>query len=475
MRRLVPPPALGALLLLALLLGLAWTLVTPPWQSPDENSHFGYVQHLVETGEIPGDPDRPSISTEQATAATLSGADQAAAQELAPMELRPAREREYERVAREFGEEQRSDGGGLNPAAFNPPLYYLSVAPAYLVFEDASVFTRLWAMRVLSLGWLLLSVLAGWLLARELFGPDPVAKVAIAGLAGLAPMTQFIGASVTPDAALYPLWTLALAVGVRLLRLGATPRRAAALGVLVGLAVLTKATSYVLVPAAGAALLAAAWRSRSALPVLVGAAVLAVTVAPWFLLSASLDRPAAAQVGVVAGQTGFQPNEFASYLWQYYLPRLPFMTEFRTVAETLPAYDLLIKGSFGQFGWLEVQLPEWVYVVVSGAVLLTLGTLLVQLVRRRRLTLPAAYLALLTVGLLAALHLGEYPQLKGGATNFIQGRYLLPLVGVAGAALVQATRGLPEARRRQGIGALLGLLLVVDAWGLWLTLERFHA
>jgi hypothetical protein len=41
-----PPAPLGALLLVAALLGVAWTVVTPAFQAPDENAHFGYVQNM---------------------------------------------------------------------------------------------------------------------------------------------------------------------------------------------------------------------------------------------------------------------------------------------------------------------------------------------------------------------------------------------------------------------------------------------
>ena len=41
--------------------GLAWALVTPDWQAPDENSHFAYTQALAERFALPGDPDFRSL------------------------------------------------------------------------------------------------------------------------------------------------------------------------------------------------------------------------------------------------------------------------------------------------------------------------------------------------------------------------------------------------------------------------------
>src|SRR3954463_9535849 len=79
-RRRRPPAPLVALLLASALLGLAWALVTPAWQAPDENSHYGYVQSLADGPGEPGRVGRPPLSSEQVLAATDSNADQAAAQ-----------------------------------------------------------------------------------------------------------------------------------------------------------------------------------------------------------------------------------------------------------------------------------------------------------------------------------------------------------------------------------------------------------
>src|SRR4051794_25552206 len=76
-RRLRVPAPLAALLAAVFLLGVVWALITPAFQAPDENSHFGYLQSLADASELPGDLSRPLFSTEQRLAATASGADAA--------------------------------------------------------------------------------------------------------------------------------------------------------------------------------------------------------------------------------------------------------------------------------------------------------------------------------------------------------------------------------------------------------------
>jgi len=39
--------------LVALLNAACWSFITPPFQVPDEQDHFAYVQQLAETGHLP--------------------------------------------------------------------------------------------------------------------------------------------------------------------------------------------------------------------------------------------------------------------------------------------------------------------------------------------------------------------------------------------------------------------------------------
>src|SRR5919108_4671883 len=50
--RTVPRP-LAVLLAMATIQVVAWILVLPPFQGPDEEAHFAYVQYLAETGKTP--------------------------------------------------------------------------------------------------------------------------------------------------------------------------------------------------------------------------------------------------------------------------------------------------------------------------------------------------------------------------------------------------------------------------------------
>ncbi|WP_028057997.1 DUF2142 domain-containing protein [Candidatus Solirubrobacter pratensis] len=467
----------------ALLLGLTWVLVTPAFQAPDENAHFGYVQSLVESGDLPGDVAKPPYSSEQEAAMTVSNSNQTAAVLATKMEWsRRTWERWLDRGDPSFGHAGRADTGGPNPAAFNPPLYYVYDSLAYRATSSGNLFSRLTAMRMLSVLWLLVTVAAAWLLAGEIFNRDKLLGLAAAGLAAFAPMVSFVSASVSPDAMLLATWTVALWLGVRILRRGITAANAAVFFAVVGAATIVKATSFALLPGA-LLVLAIGLHRRRPLPLqraarLAGAAAgaLVVTAGAWFAVAHALSRPAAAQVSSASTTAGTSIRELFSYVWQYYLPRIPGQNDFPTAAHTLPAYDIWFKGVWASFGWTEVVFRNRVYIVLLALTLVVIVAASSELWRTRTTADRAigAFLALVTLSLLAGLHWSDYRIIKGGG-SFNQGRYLLPLIGVAGLVLALAVRRLAPARRPLAVAGVFGGLMLLQVLSIALMVQRYYA
>jgi 4-amino-4-deoxy-L-arabinose transferase-like glycosyltransferase len=479
-----PPAALSALLAVVAIVGVAWVLVTPAFQAPDENSHFGYVQTLAERFALPGQAGRPPLSREQLVAGSLSNSDQTAQQLQARMEWSRAVYDRWRAQAARLPHDARTNGGGGNPASSNPPLYYLYEAIPYRIAEGGDLFTRLTIARLASVLWLLLTVAGVWLLAGEVFARDRLAQLAAAGTAGLLPMVGFVSASLNPDAALFAFWSFALWLGVRLLRRGVSVGGAVALFAVVGAACVVKATSYALVPAAAFALAVALWRAHGRrvtawLPAgLAAGAALVATLGVWFVIARLSGRAAAAQVSDATGRSaGFNLRELLSYLWQFYLPKLPFQNNLPIAGNHLPVYDVWLSTGWAAFGWLEVRFPGWVYLVFLVVTVGVAGLALAGLWRaRRRVDLAVvAFLALVALTLLAGLHWTEYRMLSSGQGPFNNGRYLLPLVGIAGLAVATALRWLRPAARSLGVAGTLAALLVLNVLSLGLCLERFYA
>jgi 4-amino-4-deoxy-L-arabinose transferase-like glycosyltransferase len=447
--------------------GVAWALLVPPWQSPDTPSHYAYSESLAARQALPGTKGRPEVSSNQLAADTAVGASRIAfsAPEAQP-NWNAAADRAYRRTASHLS---RSDGGGPNTAAVNPPLYYLFSDAGYLAIVGGDTFDRLYAIQIWDVLLLLVTVVGAWLLVGEVLGPHPTAQMAGAAVAGLEPMQSFISTSITPDALMVPLWTLALWLGARVIIRGCRRADAIALCAVTAAAILTKATSYALVPGTLLALWLG-WRhrppdARADLRQTVGPALAALVlpVLAWVVLATASGRSALNTVKAAPGTTPkpFSLAQLASYVWQFYLPRLPSMTPFKP-SGGLPLYDVWVTEGWGAFGWLTVRLPNWLYPIlasITGIVAVLTAAVLSRLRGRLRWEL-LAFFAATALCLFGGLHLTEYRSLISGNGSVIQGRYALPLIGLFGLAVALLVRRLPLRWRGPACGCMLAALMV---------------
>ena len=483
LRSLAPPRPLAALLAIVAIAGLAWALTVPPWQSPDEVAHFAYAQSLAETGRLPGNAKRQAVSSDQGVADAAVGASRGAFYpQSSPPSWDPAAQRAY--LAAERGRDRPSatNGGGPNPASTNPPFYYGFAAVGYLIDHGGTAFGRLYAMQLWGILLLLASTIGGWLLAGEVFGRRRLAQVACAAVVGLLPMDSFISTSVNPDAMMITTWTLALWLGARVINHRGRLGDVAALCAVTAAAILTKATSYALVVPVALALLLA-WRRHPAPQrpaalrrVAVGALALILPVLGWLALAHALHRRAINTIAGTAGPHAFNVGQFLSYLWQFYLPRLGFLTPLRETPQ-LPVYDIWLKQGTGAFGWLSVALPGWTY-TVAGVLLAALAIAVVVLLARRvrdRTSLSLlGFFGLALLALLGLLHITEYRSIIAGAGQILQGRYLLPMVGLLGLGVGLVVVALPARWRAGACGLTLAGLLVIQTLSLTTVLHAYY-
>lgn len=479
--RVLPRPLLLLLAGVALL-GVTWALLVPPWQSPDESAHFSYAQGLAEGLELPGDDPGPTFSTEQRLATDRSNALQTAGSLFSQPAWSAVERERWERADSRLGDESRSDAGAGNPARSNPPLYYAYEAAPYLVASGGDIFSRLYVMRLASMLFLLVAAVATWHMIGELLGRRSVLQLVGASIVGLQPMALFISASVNPDGLLIALFAATMLLGVRVLKHGLTVGRGLPLCAVVAAGVLTKGTAYALVPPLLLVLLLGAVRLRSGWPprpaaVVKPALAFAVPVGAWLAIARAGDRPAINQVGGGEGAFPVQLPGPVDYLWQYYLPKLPFQVTLPESYPSLPAFDYWVQGGWARFGWLEVRFPEavyWVIAVTTGA--LVMGGAVALLRKRSRANLLlAGFLALVAICLLGGLHVVDYRTLISQGGPFTQGRYLLPLLPLLGAAAAAAL-SLAGNRLRVGLaGVLLGGLFALQIFSIGLVATRFYA
>jgi hypothetical protein len=451
-------------------------VVTAPLNGPDEVAHFAYAEYLAETGHGPnGGGGNGPESTSAATVLVGLGVQ--------PILIQPQAKPVFsaiDRVKAQLAKQSpadRKNGSGPNPAANYPPLYYAYEAVVYRLSPVRSYIGRMFVMRLATTALFVVTVWLAWLVAAELLAATWARFLATAFVA-LQPKLGFGAGIVNPDMMLVLMATGALLMGLRLVRAGPAVKPVIGLAAFAGAGVLVHPRGLFLPPFAVMALVIAFvrhWPGRRATAI-ASATVVGVTVACVLIATAWTRAHGAALASNPVG--GFSPRQFLSYVWQFYLPKLGFMSP-KVGPATYGYRQVYIDTYFSAWGSLTVYYRMAVLDLLQTAAGIGLVALGITIVARWRTVLrrwPEALLcAGFFIGLMALLHIVSYLNLRGGTDPVLNGRYLLPAVVLYGVAIAWVVSSLP---RRLGIavgGALLGVALLLAVGGIGLSLDRFYA
>lgn len=462
-----------------------WSVVTPPFHVPDENAHFAYVQYLAETGDAPGRPEAPVYSSQEAEL-------------LDALVFNGVVGRPRDRTIVPEGQQRlldaaggasvaRANGGGLLSNSNQPPLYYGMQAGVYLASPSQDLLDRMAVMRLLSALLAGLTTLFVFLFLRETFS-QPWAWTVGALVAGLQPLFAFLSGGVTPDALFFCasaglVWALA-----RAFNRGLSPVGGAMIGGTLAVGILAKLSFAALVPGAVVGLTLLVVKGRGHRSALYGAGLalagLLLFLAAYVAMNTLVwDRDAfggGGQAAVVntAGGQGADPiswREQLAYVWQLYLPRLPFMSE---QFEQFQPWETWFKGWTGKYGWLDTSFPPWVYNAALGLVAPMAALLAVGVVRGRgklvRRWRELLTYTTLTAGLMLAIGLSGIRFRSDSGIPFEQARYLLPLLPFYAAAVVIACRGAGERFSRPVAAGVVVLVLGHGLFSQMLVVARFY-
>ncbi len=450
------PLVLGWLGLAALLNGLLWLSLVPPWQAPDEPKHFEYVRLLAE-----GERLIAFASEAQAADPALQAAIVRSMDEHAFWWYGHAPGYDPAHPSPRFADLWL---GGSHTAFYrSSPVYYWLAS----LVQPADRLTGLYTARLLSVLLTFVAVLlAGWA-ARELFPDDPFVRYGAPVFVAFHPMFAFLGAGVSNDALVNAAAMFAFLLVCRLLARGASPARLLLLVLAVGAAVAVKRTALFLVPTALVALLAwlalSARRHATAVAAALGSlAVLALGGWLWWSTGGAGAIPQAWRWSLQRYLFN-EPDQLDRILAYLRAPEIgPILLEYQAG---------LFDDFWGSFGWQLIRFPAWLYLGLGLATLAALAGLARLLVARA--TPPPQRAALVTcaaaVGLAAA-----------GATLFFvaylnqpyppppQGRYLFAALGPV-ALLFTAGLGawIPPTRRIQALKAFTAAMITFDALALF--------
>ncbi|MEO8084310.1 MAG: hypothetical protein ABI780_10840, partial [Ardenticatenales bacterium] len=463
-RRISPRAALTAVVVSHIALAQWFAATTPPWETPDEPWHMGYIVWLRETGGLPP-PTLAMLDTpvrQEASQAPLYYV--AAAVATAPWS---------------FGRDQLTAAFVENPTRFKG----VGLAPRQHNFAlhgpwdaaDRAIIRALRAARAVATLFGALAVLAVWRLTRIVRPGRPWLAVGAAALAAWTPQVVFLSGAASNATAVAALATLALGAAIAFPR-RPSARGAAGLGALYGAAMLAKSSALALGPIVALAILVGAWRAAEgrigAAEGRIGAA--ARRAAPW----AALALCAALLCGgwwyvrnVVGYGTLFGRALHLAMPWAHRTPH--------GVGRLIDdhAFDLLFMSYWAVFGWGTIRFPAAVYAVVRAmcfAAALGLAWSAARTLRRTTLRRIAVDETAWAYGLCAAWALTVFVALVAWmrVVEASWGRLLFPALGAIAVLLACGLERLP--RRGVWLGAALVGLLVWSASAPALALRRAY-
>lgn len=440
----------AATLLLFLLLGLWYSLAVPPFETPDEIYHYAFARHLAQGNPLP-------VQSADVKGPWEQEGSQAPLYYMAVGWLTAAIDQSDFAAISTFNP-RANIGDPLFLGNKNRMLYSAAVHPLQGV--NLALHIGRWFS-------LLLGAITLWLTyrtARLLFSPASWLPLLALWLAASIPQFVFISAAFSNDSMII---VTSAAVVYWLARLLGKPAQARlqpwewlVLGVLLGLAALSKLQGLGLFALSIGAVLLLAWTRRDWwLPVRAGLPVALPALALagwWYWRNYTL-------YGDWSGVQNLIANNGA-----------------RAARLTLSGFLLEFRGlrfSFwGLFGWFNILLPIWIYTILDLVTIAALAGLLWQLVgtRTRLLQAPSNRVWMLLVlwaTLSFALIFYWITQANGS-----QGRLLFPAIGPLAILLVMGLDfWLCYAPQRWHFGALAALPILLLGCSLLTLIELLPA
>jgi len=475
------PAAAWICALVACLNAVCWSILSPPFQAPDETAHFAYVQQLAEARQLPRQTRGAYSSEEETALEDLHQSDIRFVPGAKTISSR-ADERKLERdLARPLA---RRGSGYAGVASSEPPLYYALAVIPYDLASSGSLLDRLQLMRLLSALFGGLTALFAFLFVREALPGAPWAWT-VGGLGvALAPLLGFVSGSVNPDAMLFAVSAALFYLLARAFRRGLTIAIAIAIGTTTAVGLLTKLNFLGLAPGVVVGLVVVALQAppesrRCARRALAIALAIVASPALLYIALTSLTNRESLGLGLVSSSlasVGSVLNE-NSYAWQFFLPRLPGMTSYFPGVFT--PRQLWFNGLVGLYGWSDTVFPGWVdelALAPAGIVaLLCLRALLAGRAALRSRAVELMVYAAMGIGVVTLVGISSYvSDILGNNGPFWEPRYLLPMLPLLGAGLTLAARG---AGRRWGpaSGALIVVLILAhDVFSQLLVISGYY-
>lgn len=351
------------LLLFTLVKGLVWSLVTPPFQAPDEQNHFAYVQFVAEKGHRSVPWGESNTSLELDATLKLIKFSQTGDHPFYIPEFTKGGKGAHETEVLNLPQQSRRQFIKLAAGSANPPLYYLGGAFFYKIFENGSIFSRVYAIRFFSV---LLGIATVYFAYRtiKLFAPgNKNLQLIIPTVLSLHPSFTFTTSTITIDA-LTILWTsiLVFVWGMIVKKELNWTLAVAALAVSIASVLVREVLtiSLIITPI----LLILKLRIKKEIKIFsVGGLILLIIL---IIQSNFFDQLLKnSSVGGISGQFGNHVKQFNFLTGEFSQGRVIYslIAYFSNFAKDFNSN--IFSWYWGIFGWLEVQLPINIYRILK--------------------------------------------------------------------------------------------------------------
>ncbi|OQY90071.1 MAG: hypothetical protein B6D41_09990 [Chloroflexi bacterium UTCFX4] len=359
--------AIYFLVALFVILGALYSITTPLFEAGDELWHYPYVQWLAHGNGLPvQDPAQKQLWEQEGGQPPLYYATNAALTFW--IDTRDLSERLWRNPYAKIGV----------PLAFGNKNMIVHTAAENFPWRGTTLAVHL--IRFISVLFSAGTVFLTYKIAREIMSPlvltrrgaeGEVLAIFAASFVAFNPMFLFISASVNNDSLAALLATAAIFLCVQLVTRGATNLRAFVLGIIVGLAILTKVSNLALGIVGMSVLAYCAWKQKSVRRLLVSSLLFLLPIfvldAWWFARNYFLYGDVTAFNVWLQIAGGRPPQTLLGLLNEFQGFRISF---------------------WGNFGGVNIIAPEWVYTALDLFSLLALIGIIIGALRR---TLPALW------------------------------------------------------------------------------------
>lgn len=421
------------LFLLAVFLnGLTWAFLVPVWHTPDEAAHFANVQNMAEVGQMHpsgGKDHSEELLLSERLLGTERGSRGTNKFTFHPEYRIPYSDNTIGPVEEEIKNfPQSSRTNFIKSESTNyPPLYYLAGSWFYRAFYNFDIFTRVLAVRLLSVlflvGLAFFAFQSGLLLFKNKFY-----ALVLASMVAFQPMIVFTSAGVTSDSLANLLFCIFLYLILKIINSGLTGKNIIFFGLTLGLGSLTKPQFLLTMPFVGLVFLYDFFKFRKSLSFYFSKIILFFSVfiisGGYIHIAEAISRYKDAQSPLPYIEDGNQTALVTNISFFNFL----VWTFRHTIAEVLPWY-------WGVFNWLGVVLPKIVNQIINRILLFAAFGLVIKsilIIKKRHLgtfEMMISFLIFFAIFYFFVITWWDWGHFKSvGFSIGIQGRYFLPAV-----------------------------------------------